>query len=284
MFSSWLLPEVSYLPSVLARAELFRSAMPLTMIGYDALPMTEPANYRFTPGTSSSVSEYFRLLAIADHVVCISDYSRASILDRLRRDRRLSTLVAHPGGDHVPIRSKRSGPQGSVRFLRVGTLEARKMPLEIARAFELARGTGLDATLTFVGAPSASDGNINRHLREAHDRKFGLTWIADASDADVIAQIEQSDLFLSFGTEGYGIPVLEAIRFGIPVAFAGVQPAAELMDGFGATQITFENETDLADALIDIAPRIAQISAEVDPEAVPRWRDFTDIVARACSG
>lgn len=48
MYSSWLLPEVSYSRQVLDRLELFARTMPCTMIGYDALPMTDPANYRFT--------------------------------------------------------------------------------------------------------------------------------------------------------------------------------------------------------------------------------------------
>ena len=41
MFSAWLLPEVTYLPSVLNLTNLMRRVMPCTMIGYDALPMTE---------------------------------------------------------------------------------------------------------------------------------------------------------------------------------------------------------------------------------------------------
>ena len=62
IYDAWLLPEVSYLPSVLERLDLFGRCMPTTMIGYDALPQTEPANYRFVPGTAAWVSEYFRRL------------------------------------------------------------------------------------------------------------------------------------------------------------------------------------------------------------------------------
>ena len=56
MFSAWLLPEVSYLPSVIERLELFARTTPTAMIGYDALPMTDPANYRFKPGSAGHVS------------------------------------------------------------------------------------------------------------------------------------------------------------------------------------------------------------------------------------
>ena len=76
IYDAWLLPEVSYLPSVLERFVLFGRCVPTGMIGYDTLPMTEPANYRFTPGASAWVSEYFRLLAGADAVVAAADRAR----------------------------------------------------------------------------------------------------------------------------------------------------------------------------------------------------------------
>jgi hypothetical protein len=132
MYDRWLLPEVSYLPGVLHRFELFGRCLPTSMIGYDALPMTEPSNYRFVPGRARYVSEYFRLLAKADVVVCISDYSREEILNRLRRDRSLITTVAHPGGDHVDVREPQIKLSTSpVKFVRLGTLEERK---QIGRA------------------------------------------------------------------------------------------------------------------------------------------------------
>jgi len=131
----WMLPEVSYLPAVLGRFELFRRTMPAMMIGYDTLPMTEPANYRFKPGTESNVSRYFRLLATADSVVCISAYARESIWSRLRRDRSLPCTVAHPGGGRVMVvpgatsKFERVDSFRPVRFCRVGTMEARKSPV-----------------------------------------------------------------------------------------------------------------------------------------------------------
>ena len=46
--------------------------------------------------------------------------------------------------------------------------------------------------------------------------------------------VNTSSAFLSIGIEGYGIPVLEAIRLGTPVLFDGIQPAGDLMAGSGA--------------------------------------------------
>ena len=286
LYSAWLLPEVSYLPSVLDRFELFRKVMPVAMIGYDALPMTEPANYRFKPGAVSSVSEYFRLLATADSVVCISEYARDSILDRLRRDRSRPISVAHPGGDHIALtgdhdhHDKRTGP---VRLLRVGTMEARKFPGQILAAFEEAVADGANLELVFIGAPSASDESINARVQQATAAGIGVTWITDADDSRVEEEMSRADAFLSVGTEGFGIPVLESIARGTPVAFAGIQPAADIMNGKGARSLEGLEHEALTRSFRQLADRsvIEDMRAQIRTEEIPKWRDFARGV---CSG
>lgn len=279
LYSAWLLPEVSYLPRVLERFELFQRVMPAAMIGYDALPMIEPANYRFRPGSIASVSEYFRLLATTDSVICISDYARDSVLDRLRRDRTLPISVAHPGGDHIALpdtASRAPDTFAAVRMLRVGTLEARKFPQEILAAFEEARNAGALLELTFIGAPSASNEHINARITAAVESGIGVTWITGADDARVIAELQQADVFLSIGTEGFGIPVLEAIALGTPVAYAGIQPAADIMEDRGARRLDGIEPAELAHSFTRLADRsyVEDIRQEINADSIPQWRDF----------
>ena len=291
IYSRWVLPEVSYLPSVLERLRIFEQSMPVIMIGYDALPMTDPGNYRFVPGTNAQVSEYFRLLAQADSVVCISEYARESILRRLRRDPTLPITVAHPGGDHVRNREeaptdKESSVRTDVTFLRVGTMEARKMPREILEAFLSGREQNPHISLTFVGNPSASDTAINDAIRGAVAAELGVSWIEGASDEDVWRHMQAADVFLSLGVEGYGIPVLEAAMLGTPTLYGGIQPAAELMEGRGARHMGELDSQDMANSLLAWAEphRIRDLTAEIDSKAIPRWRDFVQHVAQQCVG
>jgi len=293
IFDAWLLPEVSYLPSVLNRFELMQRCLPTAMIGYDALPMTEPGNYRFRPGSAGDVSRYFRLLAGADAVVCISAHARSEILGRLRRSPALPIGVSHPGGDHVSrvepeagsLRAAASRP----RFLRLGTLEARKRPREILSAFRLASAAGLEAELVFVGDGSASDESINADVSRAVSEGIGVTWIRGAGDEQVHELITTAHAFLSIGIEGYGIPVLESLRLGTPVLFDGIQPAAELMEGAGARRIAAGgarvDEEALAAELLSLTPEVlAQLSDGIDADRVPRWRDFALGVVDAVVG
>lgn len=279
VFDAWLLAEVSYLPSVLQRFENFAERMPTVMIGYDTLPMSEPANYRFRPGVAPWASEYFRLLATSRSVVCISDEARDSILEVLRRDPNLPISVAHPGGDHVPIRQSKQ-PAHPV-FMRLGTLEARKRPVQIARAFREARESArLDAELLFIGGHSHSDEGINRAIREEVARG-GVRWIEGASDDEVADLVHCSSAFLSIGVEGYGIPVLEAIRLGTPVLYDGVQPAAEIMEGRGARRVNALDHDSLVAAFMEWGDHepLNELARHLDPGAVPRWQDFAAAVA-----
>ena len=282
IYDAWLLPEVSYLPSVLERFELFAKCMPTAKIGYDVLPMSDPANYRFKPGTAAWVSEYFRHLATADAVVCISDYARDGILGRLRRDPALPISVAHPGGDHIEVQQGR--PPARPLFTRLGTMEARKRPLEILAAFLEARRTqGLEADLLFIGAPSASDEEINESVRRASASDPAVRWVQGASDDEVRELVGRSSAFLSIGTEGYGIPVLEAVRLGTPVLFDGIQPAGDLMAGHGARRIEGMGQSGLAAAFASYGDpsALSGLRDDLDPGAVPTWAAFASGVAAA---
>jgi glycosyltransferase involved in cell wall biosynthesis len=170
-------------------------------------------------------------------------------------------------------------------FTRLGTLEARKRPVEIAAAFRDARDRhGIDAELLFIGSHSHSDEGINRAIRGQVDRG-GVRWIEGASDEEVHDLVHDSGAFLSIGVEGYGIPVLEAIRLGTPVLFDGVQPAAELMVGMGARRIDAMSHEALVDEFRGWADpqKLAALTSELDPTAVPTWRDFAAGVADAIS-
>ncbi len=285
VYTSWLLPEVSYLPGVLERFRIFHASMITVMVGFDALPMTEPANYRFPAGMVSYVSDYFRQLAQADRVVCISDYTREELWQALRRPMNLFTEVAHPGGDHIAVATQNltsNSTNGPTRFIRLGTLEARKMPVEILKAFLDAECE--NAELIFIGGGSSSDHSINAAISAASDSTSAVTWIQGATDSQVHELISGAQVFLALGTEGYGIPVLEAIAAGTPVIYSGIQPAAELMQGAGARCHSGLEHADLVDLFHTYTqPKaLADLQSEIDTSRIPTWGEFTRAVARAC--
>jgi hypothetical protein len=95
--------------------------------------------------------------------------------------------------------------------------------------------------------------------------------------------VHGASAFLSIGTEGYGIPVLEAIRLGTPVLYDGIQPAADVMAGRGATRVAGLAHDDLAAvfARYSTPAHLAELSAGLSPDAVPTWAAFALAVADA---
>ena len=221
--------------------------------------------------------------------MCISEFARQSIWNRLRRDRSLPCTVAHPGGDHISA-SKTSFDSDDrvlcpVRFARLGTMEARKHPVEIVDAFIAAIDSGVLAELLFIGRASASDSSINHRLESAIELGYPITWVQDASDTQVRELVDGSDVFLSVGVEGYGIPVLEALQLATPVLYWGEQPAAELMEGQGTASLaavgdlrvaldyTFMHYSDRA--------HLEGLLNDIHVESIPKWVDFSLTVERA---
>lgn len=140
---------------------------------------------------------------------------------------------------------------------------------------------GLDAELVFIGRRSSSKDIINRRVGDAIARGYPIVWIEDASDHQVLEAVNNSSVFLSFGIEGYGIPVLEAIRVGTPVFFDGIQPAAELMRGRGAQHVESTTSDQMTALLLHAEEHLETARRHLDPISVPTWQNFTDGVVQS---
>ena len=105
-----------------------------------------------------------------------------------------------------------------------------------------------------------------------------------ASDAEVYDLVNESSVFLSIGIEGYGIPVLEAIRLGTPVIFDGVQPAGELMIGKGAIQVPCDSLETLAAMFSHYGRQehLSETRSSLNSAEVPTWSAFAQAVAGSC--
>ena len=162
-------------------------------------------------------------------------------------------------------------------------MEARKCPQEILAGFRAARAAGANAELVFVGRASSSDDAINDDIRLAIRQGLPVTWIEHAADEQVHDIINGGSAFLSIGIEGYGIPVLEAIRLGTPVLYDGIQPAGDLMAGRGAQRVAAGAVDELAQMFTHYSEpgALAGLRADLVPGAVPTWAEFARGVVAA---
>jgi hypothetical protein len=100
----------------------------------------------------------------------------------------------------------------------VGTLEPRKGHAQALDAFDLLWARGEDLNLAIVGRPGWLMEDFAARLRAHPEHGRRLHWFADASDAQLRALYAGSSaLFTASEGEGFGLPIIEAARHGLPV-------------------------------------------------------------------
>ena len=113
-------------------------------------------------------------------------------------------------------------------FLMVGTVEPRKGHLQTIKAFEKLWSDGVDVSLVvvgkegWVGLPDEARRNLPQTVQALNDAqtKYGdrFRWLTDVDDISLEEFYRKSTAFL-FATEdeGFGIPLIEAAHYGLPL-------------------------------------------------------------------
>lgn len=166
-------------------------------------------------------------------VVTVSEATRRSLLDRYPEyeDRSFVTPLA---ADHLPV-----APPSAKRlfsrpfFLFVGNIEARKNVLGAVKAFEIFNQKHPDAMLVIVGKEGFRGGEIleevNRSPSKANIIRLGYI---DNQELSRLYQQAIAMVLPSF-CEGFGIPILEAMRNSCPVITGNVSGTKEVAESAG---------------------------------------------------
>ena len=154
----------------------------------------------------------------AERIVAISESTRADLVARLpRTSARVDVVVPGAGNAFSPTPGpgdgevlRRHGIDGRY-VLAVGTLEPRK---NLPRLIEAFASVGADVELVLVGATGWKAGpTLAAAERDPRVRRLG-----HVPEADLPALYRGADaLCYPSLYEGYGLPVLEALRCGTPV-------------------------------------------------------------------
>lgn len=183
----------------------------------------------------------------SDLVLTVSEQSAQAIEALLRPSR--APVVVHNGAgvvhdDVAPVPVAGLAPR---RFLlTVGRVEPRKNYVRMAKAFVLSGLAKQGATLVVVGFCA---GEFEQELVQFRHTP-GVVWLDRVSDAELAWLYGQARGFVFPSVcEGFGIPVLEALRYGLPCAISSSFPLADVV---ASVPLTFRpRDTDaIADALM----------------------------------
>jgi glycosyltransferase involved in cell wall biosynthesis len=241
-----------------------RRGASLHFIVYDLLPITLPDT--FHPYARGRSEDWLRRIAsMADHLVCIS---RATA-DDLRHwmdaqapgyqfgtppqvsDSPLGVDAVLGRGEAEPRKQIADAMHARPTLLMVGTIEPRKGYDQALEACEMLWGAGVDCNLVIVGHYGWLMETFRTRVEAHAELGRRLFWIDDAGDGELDAIYRQSTALLaaSWG-EGYGLPLIEAARRGLPVLARDLPVFREVM-GETARYFTASGATELATALRD---------------------------------
>ncbi len=139
----------------------------------------------------------------------------------------------------------------SAVFLSVGTIEPRKGHLQTLKAFEYLWKRGLDAKLVFVGKEGWMTEEVVRKIKKHKELGVRLFWLKGISDEylDKIYKASSCLIAASEG-EGFGLPLIEAARYNLPVIARNI-PVFKEIAGESVYYFDGLRPVDLAGAVIN---------------------------------
>jgi glycosyltransferase involved in cell wall biosynthesis len=210
---------------------------------HDLIFLTHPEYFRRAERLYLSLIA--RLLPRATVVAAVSSHVRDEVLDRWPGRDPASVVVAPNGVDEGLLRAATSPiDQDAERLtlarlgvsrpyvLYVGRLNVRKNLSRLISAFAAARLA--DFQLVLVGPSDARNGDLAAHAEGLgmHDR---VTFTGRVADADLPALLRHASAFAYVSLEeGFGVPPLEAMAFGIPVVCSDIPALRETAEAGGA--------------------------------------------------
>ena len=225
---------------------------------YDILPLEMDVEYWGEKFVKKFTEWILTVLNFSSGILCISETVAKNIANyyRLKRDdiRRTNLLpvFVFDMGFNLPVAT--SGTRKEITdfvvrqktFLMVGTIEPRKNHTAALKAFEaiLENESKSDIGLLIIGM----DGWNNQEFKDLYfNSKFSpekILWIDDASDDELVWAYKNADCLLyPTYNEGFGLPMIEAAYWGLPVLCNDIPIFHEIAQN----NVTYFNANDLAE-------------------------------------
>lgn len=237
----------------------------LYFLMHDLLPVRRPE--WFNPRRQKTFRRWLRTLAIySDRVICVSK-ATSDDLERWFLDQygigkdSLPVSSFHLGTDFSAVECDPSRTEeatklairfrGQSSIMMVGTIEPRKGYAQAVSAFEMLWERGSQDNLIIVGKPGWKVDELIGKLRNHPEAGVRLHWFEDADDELLLQLYGMADgVLMASEAEGFGLPIIEAARFGKPILLRDI-PVFREIGGVGTQYFKGFERNVLASALRD---------------------------------
>jgi alpha-1,2-rhamnosyltransferase len=164
-------------------------------------------------------------------------------------------------------------------YLVVGTIEPRKDCGRILAAFERVWAEGSDVALMLFGRAGWRSYDLIDRMRSHPEHGRRLFWFEDGSDAELdFAYRHASALIFASRCEGFGLPLVEAMQYGLPVLASDI-PVFREIGGDYPDFFQPGDEGAIYDAIRRFADRrISSPNKVRTPKPWPSWTESARIL------
>jgi glycosyltransferase involved in cell wall biosynthesis len=253
-----------------ARADTYlrlaAAGVPVLWYVYDFIPFLRPE--LFPPGTTVQCMHYLRgLLGIGRRVAFISESSRSDYIRRIAHLKDpCDNPVITPGADGLGLEPQTFSPDRRL-FVAIGTVEPRKNPGAMLRAFNQLWDEGVTVPLVVAGriSPDAEEALAFFARHASHPYLTVLDQPTDETLRQVLRTARA--LVMPSEVEGFGLPPFEALHAGIPSIASAALPSAALLQG-GVVLLERMDQSSIANAVRTMLD---------DKEAARSWHNASSV-------
>lgn len=278
MDASWGMGMLAdYVPIV---QDLADAGGQLITVLYDLIPLIHPLSV--APYMTEEFREWFERFALkSDRVICVSKSGAMDFIAYVTRSDLPTNPYLHIGWwrlgadfddeDDFPISAAAKSVTANERpyFLSVGTIEPRKGYPIALDAFERLWLRGVDVGYVIVGRAGWQSKALEHRIKSHWEYGRRLLWLDRASDADLRhCYTHARALVYPSMIEGFGLPLVEAGYYGLPVIASDLPVFHEI----GGDHVRYFNLLDS----VDLADKIEKLHQQ-PPENIRRpvysWDD-----------
>ena len=190
---------------------------------YDLLPLSVPN--AFPAGIKDFHRKWLEVASRYSKLLCISKTVEADVIEWASNNGMLVQATSITLGSNfsdpltsTQLNQKNDTSSAQMNFLIVSTLEVRKSHEQVLNAFEILWEEGHDVTLTFVGRKGWKVDDLLARIESHRYLNKKLFWLNNLSDEGLEKTYRQSTALINASIgEGFGLPLVEASFFGLPL-------------------------------------------------------------------